>query len=148
MTRGQPFSLSLTAIDVYNFPISGYTGVVNITSSDSGATLTTPVVFYQSDNGTKNITITLSRAGSVNISFIDNTTGTGSSTTVIVNEPVVTPVSTAPITGGGGPSAGAPHTAETTVIGSSESEMTLNAPSNTPTVIASPDGNTLTHTTI
>src|SRR5262249_19534559 len=56
---GTPFSITVTALDQYNNPVSGYRGTVHFTSSDPNAALPDDYTFTDEDNGTHTFTVTL-----------------------------------------------------------------------------------------
>jgi len=50
-TRGRPFTITVTAFDVYNNVATGYLGTVSFTSSDNFASLPSIYTFIASDGG-------------------------------------------------------------------------------------------------
>ncbi|QEL17919.1 proprotein convertase P-domain-containing protein [Limnoglobus roseus] len=70
---GSTLQLSITAIDVFGDRVPGYTGTVNVTSSDPTAVITSPVTFTPSDAGTKLISVKLNSLGANTLSVTDST---------------------------------------------------------------------------
>ena len=92
-TAGNPFSVTLTALDANNNTATAYTGTVHFTSNDSQAVLPANYTFTGADNGSHTFTnaTTLKTAGSKTVVATDTVTGsiTGS-TNVTVNTAAAT----------------------------------------------------------
>jgi hypothetical protein len=75
-TAGTPFDVVVTAQDLYNNTVTGYTGTVTFTSSDPGATLPANYTFTASENGVHTFSggVTLILAGSQTVTATDTTT--------------------------------------------------------------------------
>src|SRR6516162_6962623 len=56
VTAGVPFSLTITVKDAYGNVVSGYTGTIHFTSTDSRATLPANYTFTASDKGVHTFT--------------------------------------------------------------------------------------------
>jgi hypothetical protein len=84
-TAGTPFDLSVQVQDAYYNTVTGYTGTVTFTSSDSGATLPADYTFTASDNGVHTFAsgATLIHAGSRTITATDTTTSSITGTSFI-----------------------------------------------------------------
>src|SRR5262249_55570049 len=87
VNRGEPFSVTVTALDPYNNPVPGYRGTVHFTSSLPGATLPPDYTSTADDNGRHTFTVTLTRHDPTTITVID------SATTAIRGGTVVTVIS-------------------------------------------------------
>ena len=72
-TAGEPFVFTVTAQDASSNTVTGYSGTVAITSSDSAATLPPSVTL---SNGVGNFSITLNTPGSQTITATDTVTST------------------------------------------------------------------------
>jgi hypothetical protein len=87
-TAGVAFSAVVTAVDALTNTITGYTGTVHFTSSDTAAVLPANYTFVAGDNGTHTFTnlVTLKTAGPQTLTATDTTnaptTGTSSAITV------------------------------------------------------------------
>jgi hypothetical protein len=78
------FNVSASARDAYNNTITGYTGTVHFTSSDSAASLPADYTFTSGDQGVHTFSVTLQTTGNQTISTTD--TGTGVSGTATVQD--------------------------------------------------------------
>jgi hypothetical protein len=83
-TLGAPFSISISAVDVYWNLINTVTDLVSVTSSDAAALLPANAAFI---NGTNAFAVTIKSAGSQTLTASDITDGhtTGTSSAVTVN---------------------------------------------------------------
>ena len=83
-TAGTAFSFTVTALDQFNNPATGYAGTVHFTSSDGAATLPANSTLT---NGVGTFSATLRTAGSQTITATDTTTSsiTGASNTFVVS---------------------------------------------------------------
>jgi hypothetical protein len=82
-TAGLSFTFTVTALDQFNNPATGYSGTVHFTSSDSSAALPADSTLT---NGTGSFSATLRTAGSQTITATDTSTSTiTGSATVVVN---------------------------------------------------------------
>jgi photosystem II stability/assembly factor-like uncharacterized protein len=89
VTAGSSFQVTVTAVDDQNNPVTGYSGTIHFTSSDSGAALPGDYTFIAADAGVHTFTATLITAGNQQVSVTDSATGisgTGS-VTVIAGTP-------------------------------------------------------------
>jgi hypothetical protein len=80
---GKAFSITVSAVDDFNNPITGYTGTIHFTSTDPKATLPADYTFVGSDNGQHTFTgVILRKAGSQRITATDTVISsiTGSAT--------------------------------------------------------------------
>jgi hypothetical protein len=69
---GMPFSVTVTAVDAGNNPVPGYTGIVQVTSSDGAATLPGSYQFTSADAGQHTFTnLVLQTAGPQGVSVAD-----------------------------------------------------------------------------
>jgi hypothetical protein len=85
-TAGQSFNLVVTALDAQGNVLTGYTGTVQLTSSDSQAVLPGAFTFTASDHGVHTFSVTLKTAGNDSLSASDITaTGVTGSTSLTVN---------------------------------------------------------------
>jgi hypothetical protein len=89
-TMGQPFNLTVTALDAFNNVATGYRGTVHFTSSDGAAKLPGDYRFVALDKGTHTFQVTLNTVGSQTITVTDtkNSTITGSITLGVVADAV------------------------------------------------------------
>src|SRR5208283_584475 len=79
---GLPFNFTVTAEDALDNVVTGYTGTVHITSSDSAAGgLPLDYSFQPTDAGVKNFTVTLNTPGTQSITATDTSNGTITGTT-------------------------------------------------------------------
>ena len=87
-TAGTAFNASVTAKDAFGNTVTGYTGTIHLTSSDTQAVLPADYSFIAADNGTHTFTtVTLKTAGSQSVTATDTLTSsiTGTSGTVAVS---------------------------------------------------------------
>ena len=93
-TAGSAGSVTVTALDAFGNTATGYTGTVNITSSDGQAVLPANHIFTVGNAGVFAFTngVTLKTSGSQSITATDTTTGTitGSQTGITVNPAAAT----------------------------------------------------------
>ncbi len=84
-TAGTAFSITVTALAANNQTVTGYTGTVQLTSSDPAAGLPTAYTFTSADAGSHTFSITLKTAGSQTITATDTSSGsiTGSATVTV-----------------------------------------------------------------
>ncbi len=86
---GTPFTITVTAKDVYENTATSYTGTIHFSSSDSNVNVVLPsnYQFRISDLGTQSFAITLMTAGTQSITVTDTATSSisGSQTGIIVN---------------------------------------------------------------
>ena len=70
-----PFTVTVTALDAYNNPATGYTGTVKFTSSDKRAVLPHNYTFTTADNGAHTFTngVTFRTTGSQTLTASDTT---------------------------------------------------------------------------
>jgi hypothetical protein len=86
-TAGSAFTVTVTAVDAYGNVATGYTGTVQFTSSDGGATLPGNFTFTAGDAGAHSFAsgVTLTRAGAQTVSAADSqNSSVGGSATVQV----------------------------------------------------------------
>jgi cytochrome c oxidase assembly protein Cox11 len=91
---GQPTTAYVVALDANNRIVSGYTGTVHFTSSDSKATLPADVTFSASDHGIKAVSVTFGTTGSETLTATDTATATATITgdvTIQVGQPISFP---------------------------------------------------------
>lgn len=81
---GTPFSITVLALDASNESVAGYSGIVQLTSSDAQAVLSEDSTLA---NGTKRFSVTLESVGSETITATDTVTAaiTGSSNSIEVS---------------------------------------------------------------
>lgn len=72
-TAGSSINVTMTAADAYGNAITGYTGTVQITSSDSQASFPSSYTFTPADSGSHMISVVLKTAGSQSLSVTDGT---------------------------------------------------------------------------
>ncbi len=81
VNHGVPFSLTVTVVDVYGNVVTGYTGTIHFTSTDSRAKLPANYTFTAADKGVHTFTgLVLRKKGTQNITLTDtlNSSLTGS----------------------------------------------------------------------
>ena len=108
-SAGTSHSLTVTARDAYANIVTGYTGTVHFTSSDSQATLLGDYAFTTgagSDNGTHTFNATLRTAGLQSITATDKSNGSITGSQAAINVTKANPTLTV-----GGPSTGTAGTA-------------------------------------
>jgi autotransporter-associated beta strand protein len=113
---GLAHSFTVTAADSYGNTITGYTGTVHFTSSDSHATLPADYTFTPADQGVHTFTATLATAGSKAIRVAD---ALHASLTHLASGITVTPASAARVVVSGFPTpttAGTPGTVTVTLF--------------------------------
>ena len=73
MTHGVAFTLTLTVEDAYGNVVTGYTGTVHFSSTDSTATLPPNYTFTAADAGAHTFTnkTTLKKKGTQTLTFTD-----------------------------------------------------------------------------
>jgi cupredoxin-like protein len=81
VAAGVPFTITVSALDQYGQPATGYTGTVHFTSSDSGATLPADYTFQPGDDGTQTFQVTLQNPGTQSITGTDTQTSSITGTT-------------------------------------------------------------------
>jgi streptogramin lyase len=88
-TAGTPFGITITALDKLNRVVTGYTGTIHFTSSDSQATLPADYTFTADDNGVHTVSngVTLLTAGTQTVTATDTATGISGSATITVALP-------------------------------------------------------------
>src|SRR5439155_25654347 len=87
VTAGTAGSFTVTALNASGQVVTGYTGTVHFSSSDSQAALPANYTFTSADQGVHTFSATLKTAGSQSLAATDTTTGTitGSQTGITVN---------------------------------------------------------------
>ena len=85
-TTGSAFNVTVKAFDRFGNPATGYTGTVNITSTDPAMTVVPNYTFLPSDNGVHTFSVTLN----------SSTLASGIGTTIFVRDTTAT---TPPVTG-------------------------------------------------
>ncbi len=71
---GQPVTITVTALDPYNNPVTGYRGTVHFSSSDPQAVLPVDYTFTAADNGVHTFRVTLWTAGRQAVTVADTVT--------------------------------------------------------------------------
>ena len=86
---GAPFSVTVTALDVSNATVSGYTGTVHFTTSAGSSTLPADYTFVAGDNGTHTFSVTLNSSGTQTVTATDTAIAsiTGSASTNVLCPP-------------------------------------------------------------
>ncbi len=83
---GQAASVEVVALDANNHVVTNYTGTVQLTSSDTGATLPAAYTFQASDHGEHIFQVTFATSGSQSVTATDTSTSSLTGTaTVTVN---------------------------------------------------------------
>jgi hypothetical protein len=84
-TAGSSFTVTVTALDSSGKTYTGYTGTVQLTSSDTAAVLPGSYTFTAADAGVHTFTVTLETAGSQTVTATDAANGsvTGSATLTV-----------------------------------------------------------------
>ncbi|HLN26793.1 MAG TPA: hypothetical protein VK395_03555, partial [Gemmataceae bacterium] len=87
VTAGTQGSVTVTAENFGGQPVTGYTGTVQFTSSDTQAVLPANYTFASSDNGTHTFSVILKTAGTQSLTATDTVSGaiTGSQSGITVN---------------------------------------------------------------
>jgi photosystem II stability/assembly factor-like uncharacterized protein len=80
---GKQFSITVTAEDPFNRPLTTYAGKVHFVSTDHLATLPMDFTFQTADHGTRSVTVTLRTPGSQIIRISDVTEGAVTGTTTV-----------------------------------------------------------------
>lgn len=90
--QGVPFTFTATIENVYDSPVTTYTGTLHFTSSDNAAGLPTDYTFNASDVGTHVFTVTLPTLGTQTVTATDTTDSGifGSRTAAVANQTVGT----------------------------------------------------------
>jgi len=85
-TAGSSFAVTVTAQDAGGATVSGYTGTVRFSSSDSAASVQSSYTFSAGDHGTKTFAsaVNLRTAGSQTLTVSDATNGVGGTATIDV----------------------------------------------------------------
>jgi beta-lactamase superfamily II metal-dependent hydrolase len=88
VTNGVAFNVTVTALDVSNATVPGYTGTVHFTSSSAGA-LPSDYTFVGGDSGAHTFSVTLTSNGSQTITATDTVTAsiTGTANTSVLAAP-------------------------------------------------------------
>jgi len=86
-SAGSSFSITVTALDSFSNIVTGYTGTVHFTSTDSAATLPADYTFVSGDSGSHSFSATLKTTGSQTITATDTITPsiTGASDSITVS---------------------------------------------------------------
>jgi hypothetical protein len=71
---GQPVTITVTALDPYNNPVTGYRGMVHFTGTDPQAVLPADYTFTAADNGVHTFRVTLWTAGRQAVNVADTMT--------------------------------------------------------------------------
>ncbi len=105
VVAGTSANVTITAKDAYNNTATGYTGQVNLTSSDPAAGLPADYTFVAGDNGVHTLAATLKTVGSRTLTATDTGNGTinGTSAGITVNP---APAATLDLTTSGSTTAG------------------------------------------
>jgi parallel beta-helix repeat protein len=84
-TAGNALTITVTALDANNQPVSGYTGKVHFTSSDTQAVLAADYTFTAADGGVHSFSVTLKTAGGHSLTATDTALSsiTGSATVTV-----------------------------------------------------------------
>jgi hypothetical protein len=87
---GAAIQVTVTALDQYNNPVSGYRGTVHFTSSDPQAMLPADYTFTAADNGRHTFTIMLGSLGRQTLTATDAATGAivGGTVVTVITDPV------------------------------------------------------------
>jgi len=85
VTSGTAFNVTVTALDVSNNTVTGYTGTVHFTSSSAGS-LPADYTFVAGDNGSHTFSVTLTSTGAQSITATDGAI-TGSANTTVAPRP-------------------------------------------------------------
>ncbi|MDB5311797.1 MAG: Ribose transport system, periplasmic ribose-binding protein RbsB [Gemmataceae bacterium] len=80
---GAPTQVMVVALDASNHVVQNYTGTVQLTSSDGGATLPAAYTFTAADRGIHVFAVTLSAAGSQTITAADTTNSSLTATAAV-----------------------------------------------------------------
>ncbi len=83
-TAGTPFTVTLTAADQYGNTVTGYTGTVRFSSTDTGAQLPAGYTFLSTDRGVFSFSVTLSSTGTQKVAVVD-TLNKYTFTSVLIN---------------------------------------------------------------
>jgi hypothetical protein len=75
-TKGVAGTIRVTAVDAYGNRVSGYTGTIHFTSSDTSAKLPVNYKFKATDAGTHVFSVTLKKAGTQWVRARDTVTST------------------------------------------------------------------------
>ncbi len=91
VTAGTPFTVTVTALDANNNPVTNYQGTVHFRSNDPQGILPAHYTFTADDNGVHTFTITLATAGTRNITVRDTVTHSvkGRATVIVTPAPAV-----------------------------------------------------------
>jgi hypothetical protein len=124
-----PFTLTLTVLDSFNRPLTGYTGTVHFTSTDSMAVLPEDYTFTQADHSVHRFTVTLLAPGRRSVTAADtiNTSVKGrvmlgvttAETAVVLPSPEPSRPSVRKARSAHGPDLQAPAALQTVVAGNS-----------------------------
>jgi hypothetical protein len=87
VTAGSPVSATVTIRDSFGNLATNYRGTVHFSSTAPGATLPADVTFTAADNGSKSLSVTLSKAGTWVLQVEDVTTPTLSFTVAVTVQP-------------------------------------------------------------
>jgi hypothetical protein len=80
---GVAFSITVTAVDAYGNPATGYRGTVHFSSSDGAAALPGNYTFTGTDKGKHTFSVTLNTAGTQTITITDTAQSTITGTTTV-----------------------------------------------------------------
>jgi hypothetical protein len=83
VSPGAPVSVTVKALDRFNNLVSGYTGTVHFTTSDSQATPPADYTFTAADNGVHTFTVILPSTGLQSITVTDTATSAIAGSTVV-----------------------------------------------------------------
>jgi len=90
---GQPFDVTVSALDTSDNVVAGYLGLIKFTSTNTNATLPTDYTFQDTDNGVHTFSVTLNQTGTFNLTVTDEqnnaTTITDQVSITVLNHPGV-----------------------------------------------------------
>jgi predicted outer membrane repeat protein len=69
---GTPFNVTVAALDGSNNTVTGYLGIVRLTSTNANATLPTDYTFQDTDSGVHDFSVTLNQTGTFNLTATDS----------------------------------------------------------------------------
>jgi hypothetical protein len=99
VTNGTPFSLTVTALDSTNSPVTNYSGTVHFTSSSAGSLPADYTFLGATDNGSKSFNATLTTNGAQSLSVSDGTINGSANVTVVCPALTVTASNNGPACG-------------------------------------------------
>jgi adhesin/invasin len=81
VTAGQPFDLTVTALNALGSPLTGYSGTIDFSAADQAEGFPATAQFTFEDHGVLSVPVTLTTAGTVTVNLADSVVASATGTT-------------------------------------------------------------------